>query len=101
MRRPSEGGTDVADDGFDFGQLGHRAEMLMRGARITRRSATSLAASRQPMSRRKTLPSNSIASAAARLRRCASAKVGATAVTVSTRPPLTRRTPSAPTAVPA
>ena len=52
------------------------------------------AASRQPMSRRKTLPSNSIASAASRLSRCASGKVGATAVTLSTRPPLTRRTPS-------
>ena len=75
-----EGGADVADDGFDFGELGHRVRNLTGGAARTvgnRRRQPSprpVAASRQPMSRRKTLPSNSIASAVSRLSRCASAK---------------------------
>ena len=43
-----KGRADVADDGFDFGQLGHRAG-IYTGAR---------SASRHPMSRRNTLPSN-------------------------------------------
>ena len=58
-----------------------------KGAYRARRGA-----SRQPMSRRKILPSKSIASAVPRLRRWASANVGATAVTLRTRPPLTRST---------
>ena len=49
------------------------------------------AASRQPISRRNTLPSNSIASAAPGSAAAPRQTSGATAVTLSTRPPLARR----------
>ena len=83
-----QGGSDVADDGFDFGELGHRArKSTTRRRRLAPRAIRCRGERPCPRTRSPRPPLGSAAGPRqipARRR-----------VTLSTRPPLARRTPSA------